>query len=81
MTTQDAISKRIYELCEERNIALGKLCTMAGTTPSTISDIVNGVTKNPGIITIKKLCDGIDITLPQFFDTDYFRALQIEKII
>ena len=52
----------------ERGITVGKLCSMAGTTASTIHDIVNGVTSNPRVFTLKKLCDALDITLSEFFD-------------
>ena len=51
---------------------------MAGCTSSTISDIMNGVTKNPGILTIKKLCDGFGITLGEFFSTKEFDNLEQE---
>ncbi|HIV02461.1 MAG TPA: helix-turn-helix transcriptional regulator [Candidatus Aphodoplasma excrementigallinarum] len=78
MDTRDAISKRIVKLCEERNITINKLCAMSGATQSTINDIVNGVTKNPGIVTIKKLCDGLEITLCEFFNSDLFHNLEQE---
>jgi transcriptional regulator with XRE-family HTH domain len=78
MNTSQAIINRILELCKERNITVGKLCTNAGTTGSTISDIINGVTKNPGILTLKKLCDALGITLSEFFDTDEFNNSEQE---
>ncbi len=78
MNTTELISNRILQLCTEKSITIGKLCTMSGSTGSTISDIVNGVTKNPGVLTIKKLCDALDITLAQFFDTPEFNNLQQE---
>lgn len=78
MTVSEALIKRITELCIERNITVGKLCTISGVTPSTINDLMNGITKNPGIATIKKLCDGLNMTLSNFFDTDYFNSLEQE---
>ena len=78
MTTSEAIIKRINDLCSNRNITPSRLCTFSGTTQSTVSDIINGVTKNPGVVTIKKLCDGLEITLSEFFDTDYFNNLEQE---
>ena len=72
------IAQRVIFLCRERGITIGKLCTMAGCTSSTISDIMNGVTKNPGILTIKKLCDGFGITLGEFFSTKEFDNLEQE---
>ncbi|WP_312060244.1 MULTISPECIES: helix-turn-helix domain-containing protein [Anaerotignum] len=67
------IIDRINALCYERGITVGRLCTMSGATGSTINDIMNGVTKNPGVFTIKKLCDGLGITLSEFFDTVEFK--------
>ncbi|MFI3227290.1 MAG: helix-turn-helix domain-containing protein [Clostridia bacterium] len=78
MDTSQLIANRIIELCRERNITVGKLCTMGGATGSTVSDIMNGVTKNPGILTIKKLCDAAGITLAEFFDTEEFNSLEQE---
>lgn len=78
MTTSEAVIKRINELCERRNITVGRLCTYSGATQSTVNDIINGVTKNPGITTVKKLCDGLNITLSEFFNTDYFNNLEQE---
>ena len=73
-----AVSDRIIELCNERNITVNKLCTMSGVTQSTVNDIVNHKSKNIGVVTIKKLCDGLDITITEFFDTKYFQELEQE---
>ena len=78
MNTSQAIINRIIGLCKERNITVGKLCAKAGTTSSTISDIMNGVTKNPGVLTIKRLCDAFEITLADFFDTNEFNNAEQE---
>lgn len=78
MTTSEAIVKRIESLCSERGITVGKLCSFSGTTQSTINDIVNGVTRNPGVVTIKKLCDGLGITLGEFFSSEEFNSLEQE---
>ena len=72
METSQIIINRITDLCRQRNITVGKLCTKAATNSSTICDIMNGVTKNPGVITIKKLCDALDMTLGEFFSTEEF---------
>lgn len=72
METSQIIVDRITDLCRQRDITVGKLCTKAGATSSTVSDIMNGVTKNPGVITIKKLCDALDMTLGEFFSTEEF---------
>ena len=59
-------------------MAINALARSAAVPPSTLKNIVNGVSKNPGIVTIKMLCDGLDISLIEFFDTEEFRALEQE---
>ena len=78
MNISQAVSCRILELCEERKITVNKLCTISAVTQSTVNDIVNHKSKNIGISTIKKLCDGFEITISDFFDTSYFRNLEQE---
>ena len=57
---------------------VNKLANISGVTQSTVNDIVNNKAKNIGVVTIKKLCDGLEITITEFFDTDYFRELEQE---
>lgn len=78
MKTIEAISARILELCSERNISVNKLSTLSAVTQSTVNDIVNLRSQNPGIVTIKKLCDGLEISLTDFFDAPIFRSLEQE---
>lgn len=78
MNISEAVSTRIIELCAERQITVNKLSTISGVTQSTVNDIVNRRTENIGIITIKKLCDGLNITITEFFDTAIFRTLEQE---
>ncbi|MCC8069106.1 MAG: helix-turn-helix transcriptional regulator [Ruminococcus sp.] len=78
MNISQAVSKRILELCTTKDITVNKLSTMSGVTQSTVNDIVNLKSKNVGIVTIKKLCDGLDITITKFFDTEYFKNLEQE---
>lgn len=78
MCISDAVAERILELCMAQNITVNKLATVSGVTQSTVNDIVNRKAKNIGIITIKKLCDGLDITITDFFDTERFRSLEQE---
>ncbi len=75
MNISDAVAERILELCMSKNITVNKLATVSGVTQSTVNDIVNRKAKNIGIITIKKLCDGLDMTITEFFDTEQFRSL------
>ena len=78
MNNSEVIAQRILYLCKERNITVGKLCSTAGTTASTVHDIVTGETKNPQVFTLKKLCDALDITLSEFFDTPEFNNMDTE---
>jgi transcriptional regulator with XRE-family HTH domain len=78
MTTKEAVEKRIIELCEQHGIAVNALANHAGVPPSTIYSILNEKSKNPGVVSIKKLCDGLDISLRAFFDSDIFDDLEQE---
>lgn len=78
MNVSQAVAKRILELCNERKITVNKLCTISGVTQSTVNDIVNHKAKNIGIVTIKKLCDGFEININEFFNTEYFKTLEQE---
>ena len=78
MTTIECVANRIIKLCEERNLAITALAHNAGIPPSTVKNILNGASKNPGIVTIKMICDGLGITLVEFFDTKEFRELEQE---
>lgn len=78
MNISQAIIKRILELCDERNLTINALSNISGITQSTVNDIVNGTTYNAGIATIKKLCDGLEISVREFFDSDIFNDLEQE---
>ena len=78
MNTKEAVARRIQELCAERNIAINTLANISGVAPSTVYSMLNEKSQNPGAITIKKLCDGLEITLGEFFSTPEFDALEQE---
>ncbi len=78
MNTKDAVANRITELCAERNITINGLSYLSGVANSTIKGIFYNRSKNPGIVTIKKLCDALEITLGEFFSTPEFDALEQE---
>ena len=78
MTTQETVAFRIRELCKERNITPNGLSYITGVPQATIKSILGGESKNPGIITIKKLCDGLGISLIDFFNTKNFAELEQE---
>lgn len=75
MTTNEAVQKRILDICKERNISINKLCIMSGVTQSTVNNILSRRNSSPTVLTIKRLCDGADITLAEFFDCDIFNHL------
>ena len=78
MNTKEAIANRIIALCEERHMAVNELAGISGISPSTVYSILNEKSQNPGTVTIKKLCDGLEITLGEFFSTPEFDALEQE---
>ena len=78
MRTKEAIANRILQLCKERGIAVNELANISGVSPSTVYSILNEKSQNPGAVTIKKLCDGLEITLGEFFNTPEFDALEQE---
>lgn len=78
MNTKEAVAKRIIELCNERKIATNALANIAGIPPSTIYSMLNEKSQNPGVVSVKKICDGLDITLRQFFDSPIFDNIEQE---
>lgn len=78
MDTYTTVKNRILYLCEEKRMTINKLATESGIAPSTIKNILYGKSQNPGIVTLKMLCDGLGINLTDFFDTDEFRNLEQE---
>ena len=78
MDTITAVRNRILQLCEERKISINKLATICALPPSSIKNILYGKSQNPKLITIKMICDGLGITLGEFFNTPEFDALEQE---
>jgi len=78
MNTKEAVAKRIMELCEERGIAVNALATVSGVSPSTVYSMLNEKSQNPGVVSLKKLCDGLDISVREFFNSDLFENLEQE---
>ena len=78
MNTREAAVDRILRLCSENNLSINGLATVSAVPPSTLKNIIYGVSENPGIVTIKSLCDGFGMTLAEFFDTDEFNNLEQE---
>ncbi len=78
MTTKEAVAQRIIDLCAERNIAVNALANISGVSPSTIYSMLNAKSKNPGVVSIKKLCDGLEISVREFFDCPLFDETEQE---
>ena len=78
MNTKEAVAKRILELCEERNMAVNALATVSGVSPSTIYSMLNEKSKSPGVVSLKKICDGLEISIREFFDSELFDDLEQE---
>ena len=78
MNISQAVIKRIEELCKTRKLTVNALSNISGVTQSTVNDIVSGTTYNAGIATIKKLCDGLGISIRDFFNSDLFTNLEQE---
>lgn len=78
MTTTAAVKNRILQLCEEKKITINHLANLSAVPPSSLKNILYGKSQNPKIITIKMLCDGLGITLGEFFSTKEFDALEQE---
>ena len=75
---KDAVAERFQQLCAERNISYTQLARLAGVTPSTVYSMLQNERRDISIITIKKLCDGLDINIADFFDTSLFRSMPPE---
>ena len=78
MSAVSAVRNRIIRLCGERDMTINKLATISGISPSSIKSILYGRSKDPGIVIIKKMCDGLEITLGEFFSTPEFDDLEQE---
>ena len=80
MNTITAVRDRILQLCEQRNISINRLAALSGLPPSSIKNILYGKSQNPKLLTIKILCDGLGITLGEFFSTETFDSLAQELL-
>ena len=74
----EAVKERILQLCRERDISVNKLSSMSGVTQSTVNNIVSGRNNSATVSTIKKLCDGLGITIEEFFSNELFCGLEQE---
>ena len=78
MFLKDAIVLRLQQICRERNIRYNELAYRSGVTPSTVYSLMSPSRRDLSVITLKKLCDGLDMTITQFFDGPLFQTLEQE---
>lgn len=76
MNAKDAVARRIQALCLEKNIAINALANQSGISPSTIYSMLNSKSQNPGVVSLQKICDGLGISLREFFDDPLFDNLE-----
>lgn len=78
MRIKQAVAQRIINLCKERGIAINALGNISGVNPSTIYSMLNSKSQNPGVVSIQKICDGLEISIREFFDDDIFNDIEQE---
>ena len=78
MSIGQATKMRLLELCEKNGLTINALCIISGVTQSTVNNLMSGRNNSITISTLKKLCDGLNIFIGDFFDSDLFRNLAQE---
>jgi len=78
MQIKDAIVAQFKEICSQRKINYNELATLAGVTPSTVYSMMDDSRRDLSVITVKKLCDGLEVSVPEFFAADIFHNLEQE---
>ena len=78
MKLNEAIKEKIYKILRERNLTINKLASISCLTQSTVNSLVDGKSKNPQLLTIVRICDGLEIELKDFFDDELFKNINRE---
>ena len=78
MKISQAVSKKLIKICKERDLSINRLAMVSCLTQSTVENIIAGNSKNPKLLTIVRICDGLDLSLAEFFDDDLFRYIDRE---
>ena len=78
MDMREAVIDRLLELCKERGLTPNALARISAVPPSTVKNILNGGSQNPGVVTLKMLFDGLEVSVPEFYDAPVFRNLEQE---
>ncbi len=76
MTFDHAVAERIRGICKTKGISVSRLCLISGVLPSTIYEFLAGRTKSPTVATLKLICDGVNMSLAEFFSEDYFSEVK-----
>ncbi|MCS5697376.1 helix-turn-helix domain-containing protein [Desulfofundulus thermocisternus] len=74
--SSEPVARRVYELCREKGITINQLATLSGLPHSTIDSIIKGKSRNPRLTTIKKICDGLGMTISEFLDDPVFKKVE-----
>ncbi len=80
MRIKEAVAQRIMDLCKERDIAINALGNISGVNPSTIYSMLNSKSQNPGVVSLQKICDGLEISIRDFFNDELFDNIEQEII-
>ncbi len=78
MLIKEAIVKHLQDICRQHNMKYNELATVSGVTPSTVYSLMDASRKDLSVITLKKLCDGLDMAITEFFDGKLFKTLEQE---
>ena len=78
MLIKEVIVKHLQDICRQRNMKYNELATVSGVTPSTVYSLMDASRKDLSVITLKKLCDGLGMTITEFFDDELFKTLEQE---
>ena len=78
MNAKQAVPKRISQICGQKGLTVNALANAAGVSPSTIYSMLNQKSKNPGVISVQRICDGLGISMREFFDSPLFEELEQE---
>ncbi len=78
MNLQQAIKYRVLNLCKENNTTINGLAMLSGISQSTVNSLIDGSSKNPKILTILRICLGLNMNLKDFFDDPIFKNLEDE---
>ena len=78
MKINEATAKKILKICDEKNLSVNQLANMSCLTQSTLQNIVGGSSKNPKLLTIIRICEGLHMDLKDFFDDDIFNDVDTE---